>query len=184
MRKTTELNLRRMTALAIMTAVTCVIAPLSAPIGPVPISLTTLIIALSGLLLGPPGAVASCGLYLLLGAVGLPVFAGFSGGLQVLAGPTGGYLIAYLLLAFICGFAAKRWDGKRVPYAIAMACGFLAVYAVGTLWLALSLELSFKAALFAGVIPFLPGDAAKIVIAVFAGFPLKKALEKARVLPK
>jgi biotin transport system substrate-specific component len=181
---TPRINLRRMTAIAIMAAITCVVAPLSVPIGPIPISFTNLVIYFSALLLGWKGASASYGLYLLLGAVGLPVFSGFEGGVQKLVGPTGGYLISFILLAFICGLAASHWDGKRLPYIIAMICGLAIVYAIGTLWLAVSMGMSMKAALFAGVIPFLPGDAAKIIIAVLAGFPLKKALTRAGVLPK
>jgi biotin transport system substrate-specific component len=171
-----------MTAIAIMTAVICVVAPLSIPVGPVPISLATLVIFFSALLLGWKSATISCGLYILLGAVGLPVFSGFEGGMQKLAGPTGGYLLAYILLAAICGIAAERWNGKRIPYAIAMICGCIILYAVGTFWLAMYTGISLKPALLMGVIPFLPGDAIKIAIAVLAGFPLKKALNKAGVL--
>jgi biotin transport system substrate-specific component len=171
-----------MVTVAVMAAVMCVVSPLALPIGPVPISLATLVIYLFALVLGLKGATVACLIYLLLGAVGVPVFAGFTGGVGILFGATGGYLISYVLLAIICGWAADHWPDKIIPYAIAAICGTIILYAIGTLWLALYLNMSFKAALFAGVIPFLPGDAAKIVIALVLGFPLRKALKRAHLL--
>ena len=99
MKKSTIYN---MATCAIMAAVMCVLGPLSIPVGPVPISLLTLAIYLAAYVLGAKGTTLSVCIYILLGAVGLPVFSGAAGGLAKIAGPTGGYILGYLFLAFIC----------------------------------------------------------------------------------
>ncbi len=90
-----------MTSTALMTAVTCILGPLAIPIGPVPVSLTPLAVFLSVYILGTKRGTIAYLLYLLIGAVGVPVFSGFTGGLGKLAGPTGGYLIGFILMALI-----------------------------------------------------------------------------------
>ena len=119
-------------------------------------------------------------IYLLLGAVGLPVFASFHAGLSVLAGPTGGYLIGFIFLALIQGFAMKYFDRKLIPTIIGMLIGMAVCYIFGTVWLAKLMSLSFKEGLFMGVIPYLPGDAVKIIIAVIVGPKLYAATKKVR----
>ena len=165
-----------------MTAVTCILAPLSIPLpfSPVPISLTNLVIFISVFILGMKDATISFLIYLLLGAVGLPVFASFHAGLSVLAGPTGGYLIGFIFLALIQGFAMKYFDRKLIPTIIGMLIGMAVCYIFGTVWLAKLMSLSFKEGLFMGVIPYLPGDAVKIIIAVIVGPKLYAATKKVR----
>ena len=119
-------------------------------------------------------------IYLLLGAVGLPVFSSFRAGLSVLAGPTGGYLIGFIFLALIQGFAMKYFDRKLIPTIIGMLIGMAVCYIFGTVWLAKLMSLSFKEGLFMGVIPYLPGDAVKIIIAVIVGPKLYAATKKVR----
>ena len=94
----------RLTTCALMTALMCVLGPMSIQIGLVPVSFTNLVIYLAVYLLGRKRAVVSTSVYLLLGAVGMPVFSGYEGGLGKLVGPTGGYLIGFLFMALICGF--------------------------------------------------------------------------------
>ena len=111
-------NTYAMAVTALMTAVTCILAPLSIPIGPVPISLTNFAIYLSLYLLDWKKGTVSYILYLLLGLVGLPVFSGFTGGIGKLAGPTGGYIIGFIPMAIIGVTAAKVTDiitGRRIP---------------------------------------------------------------------
>ena len=99
-----------------MTAVTCILGPLAIPIGPVPVSLTPLAVFLSVYILGTKGGTLAYLLYLLIGAVGVPVFSGFTGGLGKLAGPTGGYLVGFILMALIPSLAQSvskliaNWD--------------------------------------------------------------------------
>ena len=92
-----------MTACALMAALMCVLCPLSIPIGPIPISLSILVLIVTTMVLGTWRALVSYTVYLLLGAVGMPVFSGFQGGLAKLAGPTGGYLVGFFLIIDIGG---------------------------------------------------------------------------------
>ena len=135
---------------------------------------------LTGGILGKKYGSISLIVYILLGAVGVPVFAGFKGGLGVLAGPTGGYIIGYLAAAFLTGllvelvFAKTGTDsGQRstksstsrfIGIILAMIAGLAACYALGTAWFMISTGTGLGAALISCVIPFLPGDAAKIIV--------------------
>ena len=177
-----KIKTKHMVLIALMTAVTCVLGPLSIPLpfSPVPISLTNFAIFLAIFVLGMKNGTISFIIYLLLGAVGVPVFSSFRGGLQVLAGPTGGYLIGFIFLALIMGFALDHFDRKLVPTIIGMIIGMAVCYAFGTVWLAKLLSLSFKEGLMMGVIPYLAGDVAKIIIAAIVGPKLYGATQKIR----
>lgn len=177
-----KIKTKQMVLIALMTAVTCVLGPLSIPLpfSPVPISLTNFAIFLAIFVLGMKNGTISFIIYLLLGAVGVPVFSSFRGGLQVLAGPTGGYLIGFIFLALIMGFALDHFDRKLVPTIIGMIIGMAVCYAFGTVWLAKLLSLSFKEGLMMGVIPYLTGDVAKIIIAAIVGPKLYGATQKIR----
>ena len=177
-----KIRTKQMVLIALMTAGTCVLGPLSIPLpfSPVPISLTNFAIFLAIFVLGMKSGTISFIIYLLLGAIGVPVFSSFRGGLQVLAGPTGGYLIGFIFLALIMGFALDHFDRKLVPTIIGMIIGMAVCYAFGTVWLAKLLSLSFKEGLMMGVIPYLAGDAAKIIIAAIVGPKLYGATQKIR----
>ena len=177
-----KIKTKQMVLIALMTAVTCVLGPLSIPLpfSPVPISLTNFAIFLAIFVLGMKNGTISFIIYLLLGAVGVPVFSSFRGGFQVLAGPTGGYLIGFIFLALIMGFALDHFDRKLVPTIIGMIIGMAVCYAFGTVWLAKLLSLSFKEGLMMGVIPYLAGDVAKIIIAAIVGPKLYGATQKIR----
>lgn len=177
-----KIRTKQMVLIALMTAVTCVLGPLSIPLpfSPVPISLTNFAIFLAIFVLGMKSGTISFIIYLLLGAIGVPVFSSFRGGLQVLAGPTGGYLIGFIFLALIMGFALDHFDRKLVPTIIGMIIGMAVCYAFGTVWLAKLLSLSFKEGLMMGVIPYLAGDAAKIIIAAIVGPKLYGSTQKIR----
>ena len=169
---------RRLVLIAMMTAITCILAPLSIPIpvSPVPISLTNLVLLISVYILGWKDASISFIIYLLLGLAGLPVFSGFSGGLGKIAGPTGGYLAGFIFMTVIAGLAVDIFSGKRLPAVIGMALGPAVAYAFGTAWLAIQMDLTFISALSIGVLPYLAGDTLKIILAVIAGPMLKKRL--------
>lgn len=163
---------------ALCTAILCIIAPIALPIpfSPVPITLATLMIYLIAYLFGFRLAVLSVILYLLLGTSGFPVFSGYAGGIAKLAGPTGGYLMGYLAIAGISGYIMEHCPGKLLFDAAGMAAGTLACYYLGTLWLSLQMRISFFAGLSVGVLPYLPGDAVKILLVVFVGPVLKRRL--------
>lgn len=177
----TGTRISRLTLAGLMTAVLCILGPLSIPLpfSPVPISLTNLAVFFAVYLLKIKGGTVCLLVYLCLGAVGLPVFSSFSGGLGKLAGPTGGYLIGFLFLALIQGFLMKLFPKKNTAAVIGMILGMAVCYLFGTAWLALQLELTFPAALSIGVLPYLAGDGAKIVIAAVAGPKLRTAVHRA-----
>lgn len=173
-------NIFDLTMIALMAAVLCILGPLSLPIGPIPISLATLVIYVTVVFLGMVKGTISCLLYLCIGLIGLPVFSGFSGGPGKMFGPTGGYLFGYLVLALIAGFFVDRFKESRVMYAVGMVVGTAVMYAIGTVWLAYQMHLGPIAAMSAGVFPFLIGDAGKIALAVIFAPMIKSQMDKVR----
>lgn len=171
--------IRTITLIAVMTAVTCVLAPFTLPIGPVPISLTNFVIFLGVYVLGTKRETISYLIYLLIGLIGVPVFSGFSGGVGKLFGPTGGYLIGFVPMLLIGGYIVERTRGKFLPSFLGMILGAAVCNILGTIWLAFQANLDFRAALFAGVIPFLPGDLVKIVLAAVLGPKISTGLRRA-----
>lgn len=140
-------------------------AYMAIPIGPVPIVLQNMFVFLAGLLLGSRWGLASVAVYLLAGIVGLPVFAGGTGGIGRIFGPTGGFLLGYLPVVFLVGRMAERLPRRMVCDVAAMAVGAMVLYACGVSWLAAVTGLPFEKALALGMAPFLPGDALKIAAA-------------------
>ena len=165
--------------IAVMTAVTCVLAPLSIPIGPVPISLTNLAIYFGLYILGTKKETISYVVYMLIGLVGVPVFSGFTGGPAKLIGPTGGYIIGFVPMAIIAGIVIEKTKGKFVPSILAMIAGTVVCYALGTVWLAYQAQLDFVKAIFAGEIRLIPEDLIKMVLAAFFGPRIQRQLNKA-----
>ena len=136
------------------------------PLYPVPVTGQTLVVLLIGMTYGPRLGGCTMAAYLFEGAIGLPVFAGGAGGIAILLGPTGGYLFGFLLAAVVMGLLAERGMGRSVTSTvIAMVIGNIVVYLAGGAWLANFI--GFDKAFAMGVLPFLYGDALKIVIAAF-----------------
>ena len=163
---------------ALMAAVTCVLAPMAIPIGPVPISLTNLAIYLSLYLLGWKWGTASYVVYMLIGMVGVPVFSGLTGGLGKLAGPTGGYIIGFVPMAVLAGLVIDHSRNRAVQF-VGMAAATAVCYAFGTAWFCLSMDSTVSAALGLCVFPFIPGDAVKMLLAMTFGPMLRGRLERA-----
>ena len=166
-----------LTATALMTAVTCILAPLSVPIGPVPISLTNFVIFLSLYLLNWKKGTLSLLIYLLLGLAGLPVFSGFAGGIAKLAGPTGGYIIGFIPMAIVAGIIIDKFHQRWIQI-VAMIIGTAICYAFGTVWFCFQSGYTVAAALAVCVIPFIPADLIKIVIVTIIGPMIRKRLGK------
>lgn len=174
---------KQIALIGLMSAVICILGPLSIPlpVSPVPISFTNFAVFLAVYLLELKGGTLCFLVYLALGSAGLPVFSGFSGGLGKLAGPTGGYLIGFIFLALIQGLMMKRFPGKNSAAIAGMVLGMAVCYFFGTIWLAWQMELSFTSALMLGVVPYLSGDAVKIIITALAAPKLKLALKRAEI---
>ena len=150
----------QLTIAALMAAVMCVLGPVSVPIGPIPIAMV----------------------YLLLGAVGMPVFAGYGAGAAVLFGPTGGYLIGYLAMALVGGWAVERTGGRPVLSGLGLAAGVAVSYAFGTAWFIVQMGCTLPYALGVCVVPFIPFDLAKVALASAAGSLLRRRLADAGLL--
>jgi len=160
-----------------MAALTSIGAYLIIPIGPVPIVLQNLFVLLTGLLLPPASAAGTMFLYLVLGAIGIPVFAGGTGGIAHFFGPTGGYLLSYLPAATIISLiASRKHEGLRVVLALLTGAG--CIYLVGITWLILLSGMSLGQSLSVGLLPFLPGDLVKIAAAYFIGKSLKPQIHR------
>jgi biotin transport system substrate-specific component len=143
------------------------------PFTPVPITGQTFAVLLVGAALGSRRGALSMAVYLLEGALGLPVFAGGAAGLARLRGPTGGYLIGFIAAAFVTGWLAERgWDRRPATTALAMLTGNAVIYLFGLPWLAWFVGgfLGPKGALALGLLPFVPGDLLKLLLATLA-FP-------------
>lgn len=160
---------------------TALLAQVSIPVAgsPVPITGQTLAVVLTAAALGPVRGVAGQGLYVLLGMVGLPFYAGGNGGFDVVVGATGGYLIGFLPAAVLIGMAARQGQDRRFSRALPLfALGQLVIFAVGVPWLAVVADMTPDEALHAGFYPFIIGG---IVKAAIAGVLLPAAWKLVRV---
>lgn len=159
-------QLRMMVYASLLAALIAAGAYVTLPIGPVPIVLQNLFVFLSGLLLGSRWGLASVGVYLLAGALGLPVFAGGVGGIGRFAGPTGGYLVGFAPAVYVIGRITEKCGNRIVFDVAAMVLGSMVIYFFGITWLKALTGMPLAKTLIVGMIPFLPGDILKIAAAV------------------
>jgi biotin transport system substrate-specific component len=148
-------------------ALTAIGAFIVIPLQPVPITLQTLFTGLAGVLLGGYAGALSQIIYVILGVIGLPVFAGGQAGLGTLLGPAGGYLIGFIAAAYIIGkIVESRQEAGLAWIVLSLIIGDLMIYTFGTLQLSLLAHLSINKALLVGVVPFLIGDLIKMAATV------------------
>jgi len=160
---------------ALFVAFTAVSAQIRISFGPVPITFQVFAVVLSGLVLGARRGFMSQLVYVLSGAVGLPFFTGFTGGFAHIYGPTGGYLIAFPFAALVAGLFAERSEKPSMWFAGSLAA-LAVIYLLGWLWLGLYFGGNFEKAFTVGVLPFIPFDIAKVVLAVVVAKGVKRAL--------
>lgn len=177
-------NARFLAIIGLMTAVICLLGPLTLPLpfSPVPISLTNFAVYLAVYVLGMKKGTLSYIIYLIIGFAGVPVFSAFTSGPGKLLGPTGGYLIGFVFMSIICGLFIDRWPSNIAIHFTGMVLGTAVCYLFGSVWLSIQASMPFSAALAAGVLPFLPGDLAKMVIVMAAGTQIRKRLMKAGLI--
>ena len=175
-------SVKTMTMCAIMAALMCILGPMSIPIGAVPISFTNLVIYLTVYLLGAKKGCISYLIYMLLGVVGLPVFSGYTGGIAKLAGPTGGYLVGFILLALISGIVLEKTNRNIVWSFVGMVAGTAIAYLFGTVWFVIQAQCTVGYALSVCVMPFIPFDLLKMVIAIALGKVVFIALKRSSLL--
>jgi biotin transport system substrate-specific component len=159
-------QLRPIVLSSLMAGLMAVGAYIHIPVGPVPMVLTNLFVLLAGLLLGSRWGAVSAGIYLLVGAIGMPVFYGGKGGLAHILGPTGGYLFGFVLCAWLTGFISERFRNTWLGGVIAVVVGSLIIYGLGIPWLKMVTKMTWNKALVAGMMPFLIGDAIKAAVAI------------------
>lgn len=168
--------------ISLFTALIAVLAQISIPLpGGVPLTLQTLAVPLAGIVLGPKRGTFSALLYLLLGAIGLPVFANFTGGLGIILGVTGGFIISFPIMALFAGYASTK-SMKSPTLWMWLILGALVNYAIGTVWCMFVAGLDLVGALAACVLPFIPTAILKIVLTGIFGTMLRNTLMKANVL--
>ncbi|MCL2013592.1 MAG: biotin transporter BioY [Oscillospiraceae bacterium] len=168
-----KVNSKTLVLCAMFAALSCVLSPFTIPIGPIPIGFAHIVIFTCAGMLGAKYATVSQTVFVLLGMAGLPVFSGLRGGLGVITGPTGGFIIGYILCAFVVGLLIQ-WLGKTIPKLIlAMYVGWGVTYICGVAWFMIVMRdneaygLSIPgliAVLNACVIPFLIGDVFKTLL--------------------
>ncbi|MFZ8853683.1 MAG: biotin transporter BioY [Armatimonadota bacterium] len=146
--------------------IACAQVRIPLPFTPVPITGQTLGVLLTGALLGSRYGTAVVAAYVVQGLIGLPVFAGWKGGVAALLGPTGGYIVGFIPAAFVVGWLFERgWHGKLTLTIAAFIVGNATIYAFGLPWLAFFV--GWHQVLQMGLLPFLPGDLLKLMVAVF-----------------
>lgn len=158
---------------SLMAALTSVSAYIILPIGPVPITMQTCFVLLSGAVLGSRWGAGSQMVYICLGLAGIPVFASGTSGLGVVLSPTFGYIGGFVLAAFLTGKCLESFPQKKIPHiAVAMLLGQITIWACGLLYLYFYLnvyagvETTWRTALMYGFVPFVPIDLGKLVLAV------------------
>ncbi len=159
-------------------ALTAICSQIAFDIGPVPLSFATFAIFVTGGMLGARYGTISQLVYVLIGAVGAPVFAHFTGGFSIVSGPTGGYIVGYVVAAFIIGLIVQKINiNIYVILPIAMLIGIIACYALGTVWFMYVTNRKLWDSLGLCVFPFIPGDIIKIALATILVARLKKVIK-------
>lgn len=167
---------------AFCAAIIAVLAQIIIPLPLIPITGQTLAIGLVVTILGLKHGTYAVLLYILLGAIGLPVFQSFTGGLGVLFGPTGGYIVGFIPTALVIGFYLKITRLTFTHALIANILGMLVTLAFGAVWLKYLAELSWTAALLSGIVPFLIVGVIKSILAAWVGVIVRQRLEQANIL--
>jgi biotin transport system substrate-specific component len=182
---TSSARTRDIVLISLVVALTTAGAWLRIPLGPVPLSLQTLFVLLAGAVLGPMLGATAMGVYLVLGLIGLPVFTA-GGGPGYLFSPTFGFLLSFPLSALVVGLFYRTDQGgektRRLRNFAAFVAGTGVIYLIGVPWLGLNLkfvqgkEVGFAALMTMGMVPFLPGDFMKILLAFFLAGPVGRMI--------
>ena len=175
-----KFTVRTLTLCALFVALPAVCSQIAIPMAPVPINLANFAVFLSGAVLGAKYGAFSQFAFVLLGAVGAPVFTGFTGGPGILFGPTGGYLAGYVAAALVVGLFCKKFGCKTRALIPGMIAGAAVCYLLGTAWFMALTGTGFAESLLLCVVPFLIGDALKIALAALVAPQLVRLLARAK----
>lgn len=174
---------KNITFIALFTALMCVLSPFSIPMQPVPITLATLVVYIIAGLFDIKFATLPIILYIVIGMIGVPVFSNGQSGISVLMGPTGGFIFGYVLGALAESLLLQFFRNKKWMYPVSMVVATVFIYVFGLIWFMVYMNnigkpRTLEAALMACVVPFLIGDAIKIVAASSLTITLRKYFEK------
>ncbi|WP_313164521.1 biotin transporter BioY [Sedimentibacter sp.] len=176
---TMKLSTKDITQIGMFTALTAIGAFVSIPVGPVPITLQSFFVLLSGIILGPRKAMYSQIAYLLLGLSGLPIFSNFTGGFQAVFKPSFGFLIGYIVIAYLIGKITESKSNNTNNLMLAVFLGTVVLYIIGIpymyyiLNIMLDKNLNIMQVLNMGMFMFIPGDTVKAALAVYVGKKIK-----------
>ena len=172
-----KFSIQEICYVGLFTAVIAVMAQIYIPMPMgVPMTMKTFAITLAAVVLGAKLSTISCVVYLLLGAVGVPVLANFSGGFDKFVGPTGGFLISFPLMAFIIGFGVEHRKAFKGAFVVALVAGTVVNYVVGVVMFCLLTHSSVMVGITACVLPFIPTAIIKAVLASIIGFAVRRAV--------
>lgn len=177
----TSLKLRTMIVSALFAAIIGILAQITIPLPLVPITGQTLAIGLVGTILGSRHGTLTVLLYLIIGAIGIPIFAQLSGGIGILVGPTGGFLIGFIPAAFIIGYYLEKTSFTVRNAVIANIIGTLITLIFGTIWLKIIAQLSWGAAFVGGFAPFIIVGFMKAFLAAWIGIIVRNRLISAHL---
>lgn len=168
-------RIQKLCITGVMCAAICILSPIAIPMPlGVPLTLQTFIIAIAGIMLGGRQGMVATALYLLVGAIGIPVFSNFTGGYQCLIGPTGGFLLSFPLMAYIIGKGAEYMKRSPAILPLALILGNLVNMFFGTLFYCLLTKTPASAGIAACVLPFLPAAVIKIILTWMLGPGIKR----------
>ena len=174
-----KISIQDICSTSIMTAITVVLAQISIPMPlGVPMTMQTFAVTLAGIVLGAKRGAISMIIYVLLGAIGVPVLANFSGGFQHLIGPTGGFLLSFPIMAYLIGIGTKMRRQKGM-FLLFLILGTAANYAIGVLMFCILMKASIWTGITACVLPFIPTAIIKAAVASILGLKLQVRLEAA-----
>ena len=171
-------HIKNLTLRAILAAVICVIAPFALPAGAIPITLASFIVFIVSACTKAGFSIPAISIYILLGCFGLPVFSGFCGGLQILTGLTGGYIIGYLPCAAVISLLCEKHGNNKAIFPLSMLLGTIICYLCGVLWYIAQTNCSVAAAFFTCIAPFIIGDIIKIAAASIISITLRPRFAK------
>lgn len=175
-------KLRGLILASIFAAITAILAQVQVQLWIVPFTGQTLAVGLAATILGSRYGTLTMIIYLLLGAIGIPVYSGLAGGPQILVGPTGGYIVGFIPTAFIIGFILERTSFNFMNALMANVIGMFVTLAFGMVQLKFAADLTWQAALTGGVYPFLVMGIVKAILASWIGIRVRKGLFKANLI--
>ncbi|WP_182199312.1 biotin transporter BioY [Paraliobacillus salinarum] len=179
---TSKSKLRAIIICGIFAAITAVLAQVEIPLPLIPISGQTLAVGLAATIIGSKYSAIAMVCYVLLGAVGLPVFAGFTGGVQILVGPTGGYIFGFIVAAFVTGYILEKTKFNMKMAMVANIVGMIITLIFGTIQLKILLDLTWNQAIISGIYPFIVVGLIKAYLASWIGITVRKRLIQADLI--